>query len=464
MRDVERWQMPFTAAKSRSGHDEPRSLQPKNTLLQADAVAALDGLRTSEWPRRIQTAGGIKLIYVDPPFATGQMFNADRPIGRHEAGGKPRFVRVPAYRDAWEGGLPTYLTFMAQLLIRAQALLADDGWLCVHVDHRASAHLRILLDEIFGAEAFVNEIIWSYGLGNHRPGRGFPRKHDTLLLYAKSPAAPFFPVRGEVTPAMRNKYRHVRPDGTRFMRAYGKEYDLKGGKPVGSVWAIPAIAPTSRERLGYPTQKPEALLERLMLATTQPGDLVLDPCAGAGTTLAVAEKMGRSWIGIDQSPVAISMMRERLLRGGATFDLLAAEPKPVSVGCQPHPVEIVPSFIRSGNEVTVVLSQTSQGLATDVLTAFPTENHEQLRSVRARAIHTPVGLETVVGWAIAIATDRAGATAPFCPQWAAFREAPDYGLPLTSAPLRWQPHSEEALRVRCYFVDGAVAESLIGPG
>ncbi len=272
-------------------------------------------------------SGPPRLIYLDPPFATGATFSATVPVGERGSG-RPD-LRLPAYRDVWEGGLPGYLTFMYDLLTRLRSVLADDGWLCLHCDHRASAHLRLLLDELFGPDAFRNEIVWSYGLGNGTSRRGFPHKHDTLLLYAKSDTAVFTPVRGEVSPAMANKYRHTREDGTRFMRSYGREYDLKGGKPVGSVWEIPSVAPTSGERTGYPTQKPVALLERLILATTAPGDLVLDPCCGSGTTLLAASRLGRPSVGIDASPLAIAATRSRLVKAGV----------PVSVVREGGPIE-----------------------------------------------------------------------------------------------------------------------------
>jgi DNA modification methylase len=294
------------------------STSARATVVAGDARAVLDA-----WSHGAVAPPPtpVRLIYLDPPFATGTTFAADLPIGERRAG-QPT-LRLPAYRDTWEGGLPGYLTAMYELLVALRDVLADDGWLCLHCDHRTSAYFRLILDELFGVEAFRNEIVWSYGLGNGSSRRGFPRKHDTLLLYAKSEAATFTPIRGAVSAAMANKYRHRRADGTRFMRSYGREYDLKGGKPFGSVWEIPSIAPTSAERTGYPTQKPLALLERLILATTAPGDTVLDPCCGSGTTLLAAAKLGRSAVGLDSSPLAIAASRARLAQHGVGFDLLS---------------------------------------------------------------------------------------------------------------------------------------------
>ena len=315
---IERWPGEMAAATGDDGSSGPGTA----TLIGADAIDVID-----EW-RRNGGLSGIpgrpRLIYLDPPFATGDAFAALIPVGPRRPD-QPT-VRLPAYRDTWAAGLAGYLTTMAGLLSRAHDLLAPDGWLCVHVDHRASAHLRLLLDEIFRPDAFRNEIVWSYGLGNAVARDRFPRKHDTLLLYARTPAAPFVPVRGAVTPAMERKYRHVRPDGTRFMRSYGREYDLRGGRPAGSVWSdIPALAPTSAERTSYPTQKPLALLSRLIAATTAVGDLVLDPCCGSGTTALAAALAGRTGIGIDRSALAIATARARVARAGIPFTVRSTD-------------------------------------------------------------------------------------------------------------------------------------------
>ncbi|HEV2530006.1 MAG TPA: site-specific DNA-methyltransferase [Thermomicrobiales bacterium] len=312
---LERW--PAASPVAASNGDGPTHARDA-ALFDADASDVLDA-----WRRTGQLSGigdRPRLIYLDPPFATGDTFSAVLPIGLRRPG-QPA-IRLPAYRDAWPEGLAGYLTAMAGLLARAHDLLPGDGWLCVHVDHRASAHLRLLLDELFGADAFRNEIVWSYGLGNATARDRFPRKHDTLLLYAKSPAATFVPVRGEVTAAMDRKYRHVRPDGSRFMRSYGREYDLQGGRPVGSVWNdIPTLSPTGAERTAYPTQKPLALLSRLIEATTAPGDIVLDPCCGSGTTVLAAALAGRTGVGVDRSPLAIATARARLATASIPFTL-----------------------------------------------------------------------------------------------------------------------------------------------
>ena len=288
-----------------------------NRLVLGDNFAALGVL--DRWDEAaIAAAGGIKLIYLDPPFLTGANVRADVPIGDV---GDGRSVSVPAFHDAWPGGLAAYLSMITPRLGSLHRSLATDGCLFFHADVRVSAAVRLVLDEIFGTGRLVNEIVWSYGLGNARARRAFAPKHDTILFYAKSDQYRFDAPRGPVTPAMTAKYRHVRPDGSRFMRSYGREYTLRGGKPVGTVWDLPSISPTGRERAGYPTQKPERLLERIISAVTAPGDLVLDPFCGSGTTIAVADRLGRRWVGIDSSPLAIRTCRNRLRAGGATFDI-----------------------------------------------------------------------------------------------------------------------------------------------
>jgi site-specific DNA-methyltransferase (adenine-specific) len=198
-----------------------------------------------------------------------------------------------------------------------QRALAPNGSLFFHGDWRAGHYVKVLLDELFQVDArgggvFVNEIIWRYGLGAARARRNLLTKHDVIFWYAASPDYVFNLIRQAPTAAMLNKYRHVDADGQRFMRSYGKVYTMKGGKPLDDVWEIPAIAPTSRERTGYPTQKPLALLERIIALASAPDDLVIDPFCGSGTTLLAAQRLGRRWLGIDASAGAVEVARGRL--------------------------------------------------------------------------------------------------------------------------------------------------------
>jgi site-specific DNA-methyltransferase (adenine-specific) len=235
----------------------------------------------------------VDLVYLDPPFNTGQT--------RTAAAGR--------YRDAFGDGYADYLRPRLQAL---QRVLKPCGSLFFHCDWRASHIVRAVLEDVFGANNFVNEIIWRYGLGASRPGRKLLSKHDTIFWFAAGPDYTFNLIRTEPTAAMLAKYRHIDEHGQRYMYSYGKKYVMKGGKPLDDVWEIPAIAATSGERVGYPTQKPLALLTRIVTLASNPGDTVLDPFCGSGTTLLAAQQLGRCWIGIDQNTEAVTVTRQRL--------------------------------------------------------------------------------------------------------------------------------------------------------
>lgn len=257
--------------------------------------------RLAQFPR-----GSVDLIYLDPPFFSNRHYEV---IWGDEA-------EVRSFEDRWEGGIYHYVEWMKDRVFEMKRVLKPTGSLYLHCDQHASHYLKVMLDEVFGSERFVNEIVWHYGLGAFAAAKRFPSKHDTLLLYANSANYKFNKVRGDVTPAMLAKYCHE-DEGGSYMLSYGKKYYLKGGKPFDDVWDIPTISPTAAERLGYPTQKPEALLERVVAASSDPGDVVLDPFAGCGTAMVVAHRSSREWIGIDISPTACNLARRRLQKVGA---------------------------------------------------------------------------------------------------------------------------------------------------
>lgn len=284
-------------------------LNMPNTLHNADC---LDALRT-------MPPASVQLIYLDPPFNTNTI---RRGVRRDD----------PSYNDSF-GAPADYIAYMRPRVEQLRRVLAPNGSLFFHCDWRTSYHVRLMLDEVFsgdegrgsgvGAErtdtrhpspspSFVNEIIWHYGLGASKARRQLLTKHDTLFWYANSPNYTFNLIRAEPTKAMLAKYRHVDEHGNRYMNSYGRRYTLKGGKPLDDVWSIPAIAPTSKERAGYPTQKPLALLRRIILLASHEGDAVLDPFCGSGTTLLAAQQLHRQWIGIDANPQAIAIARRRL--------------------------------------------------------------------------------------------------------------------------------------------------------
>jgi DNA modification methylase len=245
---------------------------------------------------RAMDGESVDLIYIDPPFFTGR-----EQRGPNGAG---------AFTDRWHS-IEVYIEWLRVRAVEMRRLLRDTGVLYVHCDWHAGHYIKVMLDSVFGADAFQNEIIWHYGLGAANATRHFLRKHDTIFVYRKSEAGTFNLRRGDVTPAMLAKYCHEDERG-RYMMSRGRRYYLKGGKPLDSVWRIPAIAATSRERLGYPTQKPEALLERIVLASSGVGGVVADFFCGSGTTPAVAQRLDRRWIACDENEEAVALTARRL--------------------------------------------------------------------------------------------------------------------------------------------------------
>lgn len=255
--------------------------------------------------RRLQSTGvRFTLVYADIPFFTQQDWcTTDGEL---------------AYSDRWDSVFD-YRNAMCAALGRAFDLLTPDGSIVVHCDQRASHFLKCDLDASFGRDHFASEIIWRY---RRWPSKttNFQRVHDVLLRYVRDP---------KVTPRFNQLYEPLAEStrkqwGTRKQRAIvdadgrrlrSSSTDTESpGVPLGDVWDIPIVAPVAHERTGYPTQKPEALVERLVLALSDPGDFVLDPFVGSGTTAVVCARLGRHFIGIDSSEVAVRMSRERLAK------------------------------------------------------------------------------------------------------------------------------------------------------
>ena len=262
----------------------------------------VDALRLLSAPLKDE----VTLAYMDPPFLTGRTFET-------------RDQRV-AFEDRWTDRA-AYLEALGARLELVRGILAPHGCVVVHVDPKTSHYVKVLCDEIFGDECFASEIVWRY---RRWPSRtpNFQRVHDVLLRYRKSAdAAPRYNAMYEPLAASTlatwgtKKQRAVVKDGRRMRSS--KTEEATPGVPMGDVWDIGVIAPVARERTGYPSQKPEALLERLVRALSSPGELVLDPYAGSGTTLAVAERLGRRFVGIDESAVAIETAMSRLLAHAA---------------------------------------------------------------------------------------------------------------------------------------------------
>lgn len=254
----------------------------------------LEGLRTVE-------SESVTLAYLDPPFFTQRDFQTTD--GRL------------AYSDKWRS-FDEYLKTIGYLLAVVAMKLAPWGSCVIHVDPRVAAYVRIQGDEVFGRDHFASEIIWRYRRWPSKQ-KGFQRIHDVLLHWRSDPSSeprwtqlyePLAP--STVKTWGKGKQRAVVEDGHRT-RSSTTEEDSPG-VPMGDVWDIPIVAPSGRERTSYPTQKPEALLERLILALTHEGDTVLDPYCGSGTSCAVARRLGRRSVGIDSSAVALEVARKRL--------------------------------------------------------------------------------------------------------------------------------------------------------
>ena len=244
----------------------------------------------------------VDLIYLDPPFNTKRDFHAfdDRWTMKDAdvtwlagiADKHPGMYKVVEAASVTHGkGMQSYLCMMGIRLLEMRRLLKSTGSIYLHCDPTASHYLKMLMDAIFGWSLFGNEIIWSYGLGGSSK-RLFSKKHDVILFYRMGDSYTF------------NKPRV--PASSRRM-----EGEMKGATDV---WDIPSINNMAKERAGYPTQKPTALLDRIVETGSNPGDLVLDPFCGSGTTLVAAERLGRKWIGIDSNPQAVSISRERVDR------------------------------------------------------------------------------------------------------------------------------------------------------
>ena len=248
--------------------------------------------------------GCVDLAYADPPFATGgsQRLTSIR-TGRGEAtrrGFGGRTYRYEVVSDmAWPDDLPLdqHLEALHARLVEVQRVLAAHGSLYLHVDWRTAHHARLLLDEVFGPERFLNEIVWAYDYGGRARDR-WPRKHDTILWYAKGEAWTF--EREAI-----DRIPYLAPG------LVGPEKAARGKLPT-DVWWMTIVPPGSAERTGYPTQKPVRLLERIVAASSRPGDLVLDPYAGSGTTGVAAARLGRRWLLVDRNPAAVEIARARL--------------------------------------------------------------------------------------------------------------------------------------------------------
>lgn len=270
----------------------------------------------------------ISLIYIDPPFGTGGDFNFKIQIGAHG-----NYIDKLAYKDKWKNGLDSYLAFLYNRLVKMKQLLKPNGSIYVHLDWHISHYIKLILDEIFGIQNFRNEIIWAYPAASVKTRRFFIRSYDTILFYSKSDESIFnddpniyMEYSNRVKNALKKDkggifyYRGGSHNGKKLSR---KVYVEQEGIFPRDVWNdIPYIRANTSEYQGFSTQKPERLLRRIILASTNENDIVADFFCGSGTTLAVAEKLGRHWIGTDINKHAIHISRKRILNIGNSNDIL----------------------------------------------------------------------------------------------------------------------------------------------
>jgi site-specific DNA-methyltransferase (adenine-specific) len=259
------------------------------------------------------------LVYLDPPFNTGRAQARRSLTTAADAAGdrvgfagrryRTRLLRTLSYDDAFAD----YLAFLEPRLRRCRELLAPHGTLYFHIDYREAHYCKLLLDELFGRDAFLNELIWAYDYGA-KPRRRWPAKHDTILVYARNPGAHHF------------DSREVEREPYMAPGLVSAEKAARGKLPT-DVWFHTIVPTNGREKTGYPTQKPEGVVRRIVAASSRPGGWCLDPFAGSGTLGAVCRQLGRRFVLLESNPVAIEVIRDRLEEadgGGAVEDPVVA--------------------------------------------------------------------------------------------------------------------------------------------
>ncbi len=363
-RDVCTTVLPF---QSLEHVDEPRQEKPElgtmdmfdtrgrqlkgwtNKLIWGDNKLILSSLKSGALRRQIEDAGGLKLIYIDPPFDVGADFSMDIEIGGETFHKEPNLLEQIAYRDTWGRGADSFISMIYERLILMRDLLAEDGSVYVHCDWRVNAFIRLAMDEVFGRDSFQNHIVWKRtpfaGSSKARAAK-YPTNHDSIFFFSRSER---FQFEQQFVPHSEDYLeRFKNPDNDQngpwqsvSLKTYSQEtFDrLKAegklippvregagwrykwylhetkGKQVEDIWTdINLTNPMAEERMGYPTQKPEALLERIIKASSNEGDLVADFFCGSGTTAAVAEKLGRKWIATDLGKFGIHTTRKRLIQ------------------------------------------------------------------------------------------------------------------------------------------------------
>ena len=266
-----------------------------NKLILGDNLEILKGIESET----------IDLIYLDPPFFSNRNYEV---IWGDDG-------EVRSFQDRWAGGIEHYISWLKERVIEMHRILKNTGSIFLHCDWHADAYIRCeILDKIFGMNNFRNEIIWHYRRWTGK-SNNFQRLHDSIFFYSKTSNYTFNPLYTDYTEGSVDRKKggvlHRFKKGEEPVLVSDKEIDEKGVRE-NDVWLIPFVAPSAKERIGYPTQKPETLLQKIVECASNEGDIVLDPFVGGGTTIAVADRLNRKWIGIDQSVAAIKVSDLRL--------------------------------------------------------------------------------------------------------------------------------------------------------
>ena len=283
----------------RKKEDSVYLTEGENTVHLGDNEIFMKSLINGDMKEKLQ------MIYIDPPF-----FSKSDYVARITDGDET--VKKHAYGDRWEQGLPEYLEMMSERLMLMRDLLRPDGLIWVHLDWHAAHYVRVIMDEIFSARNFVNEIVWTYKSGGASKKR-FSRKHDTILVYSKTSRYKFFPQKEK---SYNRQFKPYRFKGVEEFQDDIGWYTMVNMKDV---WNIDMVGRTASERTGYATQKPEQLIERIITCCTEEGDICGDFFCGSGTLPVVAGRMGRRFIACDNGELAYNVTLERLEKQGISF-------------------------------------------------------------------------------------------------------------------------------------------------
>jgi adenine-specific DNA-methyltransferase len=297
---------------------------PANRLIYGDNLLVMSALLAGDEYSNGSLRGKIDLIYIDPPFDSKADYRTKITLPNGDIEQKPTVIEQFAYSDTWSEGTASYLAMMVPRLILLRELLSENGSIFVHLDWHVGPYVKILLDAIFGSGNFINEIIWNKGFRGTEANRVFQRSHDVIYFYSKTGNYIWNQQGQPYKDEKLGRYNKVDEDGKRYAEIkrvrtdgsvyYGKTYPNEDGKKINDVIShVPTMASTNSERIGYDTQKPEALIEILIKTASNEGSLVADFFGGSGTTASVAEKLGRRWVTSDLGKPACMVMRKRLI-------------------------------------------------------------------------------------------------------------------------------------------------------